>query len=456
MKQKRGHLFALVGLLLLTGLFSCGEDRWAEYYPLTSRDLWIDSVMRVNYLWYDQITSSKKLNYFQEPATFLKSLIPSFDKYSHVDSLYTPIEPSFGFDYSLYRVSGSDSTYNALVTYVSPNSPASDAGLERGNWIMLIEGDSLTKNNQGLLDEGEGGELQIGKYVEVIDEENEIDTYIIEPIGQLTLPPTREVVEDAIHTTRILEISGTSHVVGYLAYNSFSSGTDEASETYNDRLRQFSKECQAAGVNDFVLDLRYNAGGEMTCVQLLADLLAPVNILDETFAQLEYNLLRSAENYSLTLDSQLMGSGVNLNLSTLYVITGSTTAGAAEMLINCLKPYMEVILIGQTTVGQTVATESFTNYEYAWVLSPVVCNVYNAVGEATDSGGFYPDYYISAFSYLQNYLSLGDPDEIMFKKALSLILGDTEEEVEKDTSDLKIEESHTGVKRSTLPGLRLK
>ena len=37
MKIRKLLYFPLLGLLALTSLFSCREDRWKEYYPLTGR-----------------------------------------------------------------------------------------------------------------------------------------------------------------------------------------------------------------------------------------------------------------------------------------------------------------------------------------------------------------------------------------------------------------------------------
>lgn len=54
----------------MTSLFSCGVDRWPEYYKWTGRDLWIDSVMREEYLWFEDIPNTKDLNYFLEPDAF--------------------------------------------------------------------------------------------------------------------------------------------------------------------------------------------------------------------------------------------------------------------------------------------------------------------------------------------------------------------------------------------------
>lgn len=480
MKKRKLLLFPLLGLLALTSLFSCGEDRWKEYYPLTGRDLWMDSLMREVYLWYEDIPASKELNYFQDPEAFLKSILSSKDKnFSTVDTITDAPLPSYGFDYTLYKVATSDTTYNALVSYVALNSPAEDAGLERGDWIMLIDGDSITKKTEERLTDGGARKLRIGKYVIVKNEESQepaegegdADTEtgesgdtdndnnnngnnnndndndsdnndndndnsdnndeeeededegigVIQEIGDVTLPAVRSVTEKAVYKKGFITLAG--HKVAYLAYNSFTAGTAENSEEYNDELRTFSRQCMQEGIDNFVLDLRYNAGGEMECVQLLADILVPADKLESPFAFLQYNDKQSAKNRDLILDSQLLQGGVNLNLSKVYIITSGTTAGAAEMLINCLKPYMTVILIGQSTKGEYVATETFINPKYPWAVRPVVCEVFNSEGEADYSTGFKPDISVNESSYLPYYLPLGSPYEILLNTALGVITG---------------------------------
>lgn len=434
MKRRKLILFPLLGLLALTSLFSCGEDRWTEYYPLTGRDLWMDSVMRAVYLWYEDIPSSKKLNYFQNPETFLKNILSKKDKgFSTVDTIMDTPMPSYGFDYTLYKVATSDTTYNALVSYVASDSPAADAGLERGDWIMLIDGDSITKKTETWLADGGARELRIGKYIEQIiegegeegeEEKDDKKVGIIQANRDVTLPAARVVTDDAIHMAAIYRVDDKS--VGYLAYNSFSAGSTDNGQQYNDKLRQLSQAYKQEDINNFVLDLRYNAGGEMECVQLLADMLVPADKLESPLAFLQYNNKQSARNRDLILDSNLLQGGANLNLSEVYIITSNITAGAAEMLINCLKPYMTVILIGQTTKGENVATETFLNPKYPWALRPVVCEVFNSEGESEYSGGFTPNYSISETSNLAQYLPLGNPNETLLNKALSLIAGNTE------------------------------
>ena len=132
----------------------------------------MDSLMREVYLWYEDIPAANSLNYFQAPDAFLKSILSKNDKgFSTVDSIMDTPLPSYGFDYTLYKVATSDTTYTALVSYVAKNSPAEDAGLERGNWIMLVDGDSITKKTEERLIDGGARTLRIGKYV-IVKEEN--------------------------------------------------------------------------------------------------------------------------------------------------------------------------------------------------------------------------------------------------------------------------------------------
>jgi len=414
MRRRNIQLFLLLGVLALTSLFSCGVDRWPAYYPLTGRDLWIDSIMREEYLWFEDIPDSKDLNYFLAPDAFLKKIISPLDKgYSSVDTLYATPIPSYGFDYTMYSIADNDTAYNALITYVIPGSPADEGGLKRGEWIMMINDDYLTKKTEKLLTEGESRKLLMGKYSTEEDEEGE-EVGIIQSDHVATLPASRPVEDVAIPAYDVYT-SGTLNV-GYLAYNNFS--TEDNSELL--RLSKFYKE---HNVTEFILDLRYNAGGEMECVQLLADILVPSDKLGSSLASLEYSQKQVARNRDLTLDADLLQGGSNLNLSKVYILTSSTTAAASEMLINCLKPYMDVVIVGSTTKGETVATESFPSNQFQWVLRPVVCEVFNSLGKAGYAKGFTPDYAVNGLSNFAKILPLGDPNEALLSAALGIIDG---------------------------------
>lgn len=412
MRRRNIQLFLLLGVLALTSLSSCGVDRWPEYYKWTGRDLWMDSIMREEYLWFEDIPDSKDLNYFLEPDAFLKKIISPLDKgYSSVDTLYATPPPSYGFDYTLYSIADNDTAYNALITYVIPGSPAAECELKRGDWIMKINDDYITKKTETLLSEGENRKLLIGAYSTQKNEEDGEEVGVITSYRTANLPASRPVEDVAIPAYDVL-----AGGVGYLAYNSFSTGDN--SELL--RLSQFYKE---NNVKEFVLDLRYNAGGAMECVQLLASMLAPADKLGSPFASLLYSLKQAAKDRELILDAELLQGGSNLNLSKVYILTSSTTAGAGEMLINCLKPYMTVVLVGATTKGENVGTASFPSNKFQWVLRPAVCEVFNSEGTADYSTGFTADYAVSSLQDFAKVLPLGDPNEEMLSAALGIIDG---------------------------------
>lgn len=417
--RKRYRLFFLLGgFLTLTSLFSCGVDRWPEYYPWTGRDLWIDSVMREDYLWYEEIPAFNDLNYFIAPQSFLDAVKSSKDNdISTVDTLINTPIPAYGFDYSLSQIPDNDTAYYAMVTYVMPESPAAEAGLQRGEWIMMVDNDYITKNNETILTEGDSKNIVIGKYTvhtETAEDGTETETTEVVKDREAALPATRPVTDAVIPASTIIQHNNSN--IGYLAYNSFESDSDA-------QLLEFSKTCATNNVKDFVLDLRYNAGGNMTSVQTLACILAPADKLGGTLASLQYNQKKSEKNRDLVFDAQLLLGGSNLNLSTVYILTSGTTAGAAEMLINCLAPYMNVIVVGETTKGEYIGTERFDNTQFMWTLRLAVCQILNSRGTANYANGFTPSYSVSPLNDPASVLPLGDPKEALLSAALGIIDG---------------------------------
>ena len=122
---------------------------------------WMDSLMRADYYWASEMPTSG-LNYFSTPSTFLSSVKYSSDNISHVDSTYTASD-SYGITATFYASASNDTIYNALITYVSTDSPANTAGLKRGNWIMKVGGSQITSSNKStILKSGNAVTLTMG------------------------------------------------------------------------------------------------------------------------------------------------------------------------------------------------------------------------------------------------------------------------------------------------------
>src|SRR5690606_25817068 len=85
------------------------------------------------------------------------------------------------------------------------------------------------------------------------------------------------------------------------------------------------------------------------------------------------------------------GAAVNsLNLHQVHILTSPSTASASELVINGLRPYINVIQIGETTTGKNVG--SITLYDSAnfrkegaspahkYAMQPIVLKIVNRDG----------------------------------------------------------------------------
>ncbi|KAA6345571.1 hypothetical protein EZS27_006884 [termite gut metagenome] len=421
-----------MSLYLILSVSCGGEDRRKEYAEITEVPHWIESVMRENYYWYENIPT-QGLNFFAEPDVFFNSLLSNEDGkrkngkqyyYSTLKDLsetantrsLQQTEHSYGFDFVLYKLENTGSTtatYAALILYVVPNSPAERAGLKRGMWLLDVNGKTITEANYSMLSGGGAAELSIGIWLE-----NGIKNLGIYPIEAAC-----EIEDNPVYFYNIYEAPDNGKRIGYLIYNHFTAGKTESDKTYNGDLLEVSNIFKNEGVNECILDLRYNNGGLLTSAQLLCSILAPQSALGKSVGYLEFNDKYNPQIEEITLNPNNLQGGVNLNLATLYVITGAATASASEMLINTLSPYMKVILIGTQTEGKNVGSTTFKDDRYTWELHPIVCKIYNSENNSDYANGFVPDYLIeeNKGTNLDRFLELGNPNELLLNAALNII-----------------------------------
>lgn len=463
MKTRNILIFILGTMILPLHFTSCGVDRWKAYAEQTETDRWIDDTMRVWYYWNEEYPSSDKLNYFQPPFTFFSSLLSKTDKFSVIDSLdesttrsipYT--DYSYGFQFTTNRVTieGADNAMVAHILYVANGSPASDIGLKRGDWIMAMDGEYITEQNYKRLYGSSAMQLTVGYY----DAGNNAIIAYDQP---LSIASARPVDDNPVHYTNVYT-EGDKRV-GYLVYNHFSSGVTDSSHEYDNDLRNAFQSFSSQQVNEFILDLRYNNGGLVSCAELLCTLLAPSSALGKEMGYLEFNNRATTPTLPLTFAPELIGNGANLNLSRLYVLTSEQTASASEMVINCLSPYMEVIVIGGTTVGKNVGSRTFANPQQRITMSPIVCKIYNAEGESDYETGFrpsLPEYQVSETGNMARFLPFGDPNEALLATALAAINGSTtppdEEKEEEGTASLKVTPLHNSIDRRASNAVRIR
>lgn len=106
------------------------------------------------------------------------------------------------------------------------------------------------------------------------------------------------------------------------------------------------------------------------------------------------------------------------------MLTTASTASAAELLINNLRPYLNVVQIGAKTMGKDMASFAIADFRTPkpinMVLHPLVFKLYNARDIGDYGSGLTPDYPVDEFTVLP-LVPFGDPSDPMLKKALELV-----------------------------------
>jgi C-terminal processing protease CtpA/Prc len=165
---------------------------------------------------------------------------------------------------------------------------------------------------------------------------------------------------------------------------------------------------KAAGVQDVVIDLRYNAGGLVQDGEILASYPAGPATDGKVYENLYFNANLSFDNDSYyTFDHY----GNALGLSRVYVLTGPRTCSAAEQLVNGLTPYVSVITVGDTTCGKPVGATPVSNCGTTY--SVMTFQVANANSEGQYFSGLGP-----TCSVAENFSkALGATDEPLLAAA---------------------------------------
>ena len=453
MKSLQHTLWALF-LILLT---SCGEDRTGEFYALIEDRMWIEEVMRENYLWAEDMpVIEKEDDYFQEPATFFKKMLSKNalngkgDKYSYMEE--TPKESitltldrtsTYGMEFILTSdPTGTTAHTFARVLYVLPDSPAQKAGIERGDWISAINDERITTDNYEKLTQG--GNVSLTR-TRITPLENGPGWQVSKDVLNVGASVAMEI--NPFLVNKVWEADGQK--IAYLVYNEFATGpNNEGTESaYNEQMKQIFAQFKAQSPDAFILDLRYNNGGFLQCAQALGSLLAPATAMGQNFANLTFNAKANPQVIRYSFDTQY--ADANLNLNKIYILTGKYTASASEVIINGLIPYLgaeNVVLIGTKTEGKNVAMTSFKNETHGLTLWPVIAYVSNANNEGDYSEGFQPTYQLDENNVIRWY-PLGNPEEYLLKNTLSLITtGTLADESTSENSESKTIRSSIGYK----------
>ncbi|MDR1380871.1 MAG: hypothetical protein LBJ47_05260 [Tannerella sp.] len=339
---------------------------------------------------YAQLTDSEKINKFIVDCTqdvYLWESLTDWTKYNNYDTyrnhadhyalfggfLYADdrwseltndidswksslqaVSTTYGYTLIFVKFSNMD-RYFAIVLYVCAGAPAEKAGMKRGDIIVGMNGGDITESNYTDLYYLPSISLQMG-YVDG-------NGFSLKP-GSVSMVAVG-MYENPVNTFRIIEKNG--HRIGYLCYTAY---VDASRDELLDVFARF----KAGGVTDVVLDLRYNGGGHASTARFLSSILAPVAAVKnrDVYLTQKWNDFYSrdpssgeiVDNSEYFIDTL----SVNMNLNRLHVLVSEHTASASEATIIGLKPYMDVVLVGDTTHGKYYGgyVLSVDDYYYAF------------------------------------------------------------------------------------------
>lgn len=395
---------------------------------------WILENMNYYYLWNDKLPANpdKTLT----PDKFFLSLLydrtntanSDRDRFSWIQASATELKASLsgeakttGMEFRLFYRDASQANIIGSVLYVKPNSPAAIAGVKRGDIFTRVNNEILTGSN----------------YNQLLN--SNADAYAF-TFAQATAPNvlTEDKQAKTIQAVVFQEdpvlldttYSRNGRTIGYIVYNQFVPGPNgTTAKAYDVKLDNIFAKFKQNGVNELVLDLRYNRGGYVSSATNLASLMGK-DVSNKVFYWQRWNSKVKADN------DQKYGAGkwdiqnfvakpqnIGANLTRVFILTTSSTASASELIINGLKPFMNVITIGTTTVGKNVGsiTISDASNKIKWGMQPLTFKSANAEGFADYAGGFVPKVEVKESTY--DLRQLGAITEPLLAEALYQITG---------------------------------
>jgi carboxyl-terminal processing protease len=393
--MKNKTLFQFAVIIFFTGMFiSCkkNKDNQGTTPPTDSTTLAAkarDSALidaKDFYLWYNNIPSTFNAQSYADPGAIMTAI----RAYSNEPGYTSPVDKwSFGvlktdwnqlsggigsannilvdgdFGFSVFfRVDG-----DLRVKLVERLSPAGIAGIQRGWRVTKINGSTNIN-------------IANADYIvnNVFYSATSTFTFL-KPDGasvDMTLNAAT-YPQQTVYLDSVYNVGGKK--IGYMVMNSFLGDTAQINSDLQNVMNNFSTK----NVTDIVVDLRYNGGGYVSLQQKLADYLAPTSANNQLMMKETFN--DKHQNYNTSLYFSKAGP---LNPNHILFIVSQSTASASELLINNLKPYMTVKLVGPTnTDGKPVGFFPLSAGD--WYVFPVSFRSTNSANSGSYFNGFTPD-----------------------------------------------------------------
>ncbi len=393
-------VLVLCNILMMSFLLSCGGGGGGEDMSECSKNRkneFVYNILHDYYLWYNEVPHEDFKKY-SSPEVLLESLKYKYrDKWSYItnadeyDQFYEDGK-YIGFGFSFIREDNDDMT----IRFVYKDSPADKAGMKRSDKVLTFNGTTFD-------------DLSKTEYDNIFDDDiGEAHTFRIR--SQDNSERTVVIAKEWVHINTVLhhEIMNVNDTdIGYLVFKSFIEPSEK-------ELNTVFTEFKNNNVEELILDLRYNGGGRLSVAEHLGSLINSVITANRTFIKIKHN----NKYTSYDEDIQFEAENNTLDLDRIIVLTTENTCSASETIINGMKPYIDVVVIGDETCGKPVGM--YSNRFCDIVLLPIEFETVNVNGQ----GGYYNGISYNCYSEDDLTKEFGDIEEGQLKTALYFLAND--------------------------------
>ena len=389
LKGLKQWIFFLAALLVASSPAFSQDD-----CSVVGQNTFVRQVLDEYYLWYRELPDASP-SLYDSPEAYLAAV------------RFRPVDRSFSYIASAQATTAfySNSQFIGIgfgsrllspeeyrIAQVFPNSPASDAGLARGDYLLAVNGRPVPE----LIANGElGAELgpsEIGYTLE-------LSWRSLTRRESSAVVTKRPVTIPTVSQTAVFNVNGLP--VGYVHFRNF---VEPSLPALNAAFAELRRE----GVVDLILDLRYNGGGLVSVAQHLASLIGGLRTNTKVFIDYIHNDKQTARNRQVRFELPAEA----ISAPRVVIITSRSSASASELVINGLDPFIPVTLIGRRTFGKPVGQYGFEFCEK--VFFPVSFHSVNSAGEGEYYGGLPVD--CSVRDGINK--PLADPEEASLAEAL--------------------------------------
>jgi len=447
-----GYKFFLVNGFFLLFFLSCkkemlpiseGNERAADqqlkdsifhYYKLYS--LWSDNIMpedKALFSFTDSYASPVDLlTALKRTTPFHAGYNASIDRFSYLEDMSKigsspdDIEVNRGFGLFVSLGAVNENFAYPIIYYAEGGSSAAQSGIRRSDVILGIDDDqdfsvpvSCESGSCKFTDE-KIRQAVVNKLLAAM-QQSSMRIKVRHTDGNES---TKSISSTPYEVNPIIKnkvFLYPAKAIGYLALSSFEAVPE--GKANRSRLNQVFDDFEQNQIRDLIFDLRYNTGGHVSTVEYMANKI--IGATADRALMYKYIL-----NTYLSQPDNLPGESFddvnfqrrnNLNLSTVYFLVTDVTASASELLINVLRPYMNVVIIAEHngTYGKPVGffRQEIMGKKGLWVASFKLTNARNQTDYWDGIGGDQRN--------VRDYIfrDFGDAEEDMLSAALNHSLG---------------------------------